>query len=31
MYVIMMNIDWDYLDYFKSVDDVFNVFEILGK
>lgn len=25
-YVIMMNIDFDYLDYYKSIEDVFLVF-----
>ncbi|WP_239254906.1 UDP-N-acetylmuramate--L-alanine ligase [Listeria ilorinensis] len=30
-YAIMTNIDWDHPDYFKSVDDVFNAFETLGK
>ncbi|WP_163653392.1 UDP-N-acetylmuramate--L-alanine ligase [Listeria sp. PSOL-1] len=30
-YAIMTNIDWDHPDYFKSVNDVFNAFETLGK
>lgn len=25
-YVIMMNIDFDYFDYFVNIDDVFSVF-----
>lgn len=25
-YVIMMNIDFDYFDYFVNIDDVFDVF-----